>query len=221
MDTVEVTSGLFRKITGASVRPFQGAEACPSGPEFPVQAVSLWEAMLFCNKRSAAEGLDSCYSLKDFRDTAVGRLVYKRDGVAKTDSYFIRLDTVRNFQYREDGRKNGYRIPDVTEMEYADRAGSTRKYFWGDDPDAAPQYGWFAENSGGCAHAVGTKTPNPFGLHDVSGNLVEWCFFRENRFMIYGIGYSRSPSYVTSNAFCMDNWGRENDMGFRCVRRAE
>ena len=70
---------------------------------------------------------------------------------------------------------DGYRLPTEAEWEYACRAGVTAQFSWGDDPAALDAYCWHSGNSGGIAHAVGVKLPNPFGLFDIHGNVCEWC----------------------------------------------
>ena len=73
-----------------------------------------------------------------------------------------------------------FRLPSEAEWEYAYRAGTTTRFYWGDDPDYTEidDYAWYGNNFdtvNGKTHDVGLKLPNAWGLYDMAGNLFEWC----------------------------------------------
>lgn len=68
-----------------------------------------------------------------------------------------------------------YRLPTEAEWEYACRAGTQTAYFWGVNPDDGDEYAWSLSNSSKEKKRVGSRRPNPWGLHDMNGSLWEWC----------------------------------------------
>jgi len=73
-----------------------------------------------------------------------------------------------------------FRLPTEAEWEYSCRAGTTTRCYWGDDPEEklVDDYAWRGEASDGTSHPVGQKLPNPWGLYDMCGNVVEFCLDR-------------------------------------------
>jgi len=73
------------------------------------------------------------------------------------------------------GLRGNWRLPTEEEWEYSARAGSTTRWWFGDDDRDLDEYGWHAGNSGGTSKEVGQKPANPWGLMDVHGLVSEWC----------------------------------------------
>ena len=92
-------------------------------------------------------------------------------------------DTVRFIAWLNDKERSlggGYRLPSEAEWEYAARAGTDTIFFWGDDRDRAGQYAWYRKNTHildeDYPHKVDSKSPNPWQLHGMVGNVSEWVY---------------------------------------------
>lgn len=129
-----------------------------------------------------------------------------------------------------------FTLPTEAQWEYACRAGTGTRWHFGDESALAGEYAWFEKNSGGVTHPVGGKKPNPWGIHDLHGNLGEWCAdwytspypktgvtdprgspTGESR-IVRGGAWGDDPANLRSayrNANGPD--GAHNGIGFRCV----
>ena len=90
-------------------------------------------------------------------------------GEAKLPATNVRWNQAKRFC-----EQFGFALPTEAEWEFAARAGSLTRWFFGDDEDVLDRYAWYAKNSHGGPHPIGQKEPNTWGLHDIHGNVWEW-----------------------------------------------
>ncbi len=228
MGTYEVTQKQYADVMNAWPSEFKNGINITKGEYYnsrPVEKVSWYDAIKFCNLLSMEEGLSPAYRINGSTNPSKWGIV-----PTKKDEKWEAVEIVSG--------SNGYRLPTELQWEYACRAGTTTKYNNGKDKLETDKnkYGvaaiksdntaWYAETSqyrDGVqkTHEVGLLAPNAFGLYDMHGNVTEWCWSeptdKGNR-ILRGGSYISAASQVTSSVrFSSDPSTRKNSIGFRIV----
>jgi len=109
----------------------------------------------------------------------MGDWTFSFDGYPNRPAENLSWDDISDFLFSLNNLSGDdiWRLPSESEWEYACRAGTTTRYYWGDDLTYGMiwNYAWYNLNSDGHSHDVGGKFPNNWNLFDMSGNIYEWC----------------------------------------------
>ncbi len=158
------------------------------GENRPVESLTWYEAIEYCNKLSEMEGLEVCYT-------------FNSDSTISCDF-----------------TKNGYRLPTEAEWEYAARGGvhhtDNFRYVGCNEESELGNYAWFG-NWMDSTHDVGEKLPNQLGIYDINGNVWEWCWdFYDPDY--YPSSPENNPSGPSTGNTMSIRGGGIQDLAFGC-----
>ena len=153
-----VTQDLWEEIMGYNPSYFKGGQK-------PVENVTWWDALKFCNKLSKKYGLEPVYDLNQDNILMINQLGKNKVEPDKADF----------------GKTEGFRLPTEIEWEWFARGGQKAldngtfdyKYSGSNNID---EVAWYKKNSFEKTHDVGLKNKNQLGIYDCCGNVCEWCF---------------------------------------------
>jgi formylglycine-generating enzyme required for sulfatase activity len=204
-----VTQAQWQAVMGSNPSRFKG-------PNRPVEQVTWFDAVHFCNVLSELAGLTPHYRVASIRRGDEG-------GIIDAEVELIE-------------GANGYRLPTEAEWEYACRAGTTTAFSFGDDESMLAKHAWFDENSGFGTHPVATKRSNAWGLFDMHGNVWDWCSDWYDAYPSGAVTDPQGPRSGTLRVLRGGSWfgfsrpcraafrlgrgpaGRDCDFGFRVAR---
>ena len=199
MSKTEITQKFYESIMSVNPSHFKGENN-------PVEMVSWYDAIYFCNKLSEKCGYTPVYSVNGTTDVTKWNYTPHKEEEIKGE-------------VTQNTSANGFRLPTEAEWEFAAKGGQNYEYAGSDNID---EVAWYRENSGRTTHPVAQKKANGYGLYDMSGNVLEWCWDS------YGSSYRRCPrggDWLNSARSCRvscrgsgNAYIRSCNFGFRVVR---
>lgn len=158
LDKHEVTQDSYLYVMGENPSNFTG------DPSRPVEKVSWFKAVEYCNRRSLLESLTPCYG-------------YGSYGTNPDDwPAGWNITAANHTQISCNWTAAGYRLPTEMEWMFAAKGGNLSQGYTYSGSNIVGEVAWYAANSDATTHAVGQKPSNEIGLYDMSGNAYEWVW---------------------------------------------
>ena len=197
----EVTQELYELVMGYNPSAFPGKKDLK---QRPVEKVTWYDAIMFCNKLSALNGKSLYYEIT-------------------IDSYVDKTQTnilKANVEINEGA--NGFRLPLSKEWEYAAKTKTNNQWSGTNDVSKIGLYAWFDDNSKEKTHPASKKKKNEWNFYDMSGNVFEWCWDLDKSKLDLGYrifrggGWDSNTLYLKSTRLGSSAPGYRNDnLGFR------
>lgn len=199
MLNTEVTQALYESVMGEN-------PSSNKGDNNPVEMVSWYDAVYFCNKLSEKYGYTPVYSVKENTDSA-------------SWGYTPHTKDLPDWYVDQNLYADGFRLPTVEEWLYAAKGGEDYTF---SGSNTLKEVGWYEANSRNKTHPVAKKKINGYGLYDMCGNVNEWCWNFLNKGIgldgryFYGGAYWASEDEVFQDR-ALSGWMRDSSIGFRIV----
>lgn len=221
MGKYEVTQKEWIEVMGSNPSQF-------TGDSLPVQMVSWYDCIEYCNKRSMKEGFEPYYTIdKNKKDP---------NNISEYDDLKWTVTTNQE--------SNGYRLPTEAEWEYAASGGHKSKNYKYSGSNTGDEVAWYWRNAGdkyltgewlwpvieannNKAKSAGSKKPNELGFYDMSGNVREWCWdwYADPNISSGAFRTWRGGGWIGDITSCEFSYrgkfeanGKGSDQGFRVCR---
>jgi len=196
----EITQREWEDVMGENPSSFTGDAS------LPVENVSIYSIMSYCNRRSIREGKAPVYSINFLTNPDYWGEIPTSDNPAWN-----------NIHWNWDS--NGYRLPTEAEWEFAARARTNNPDYIYAGSNDLDEVAWHYGNSGAQTHNVGLKQPNGWGMYDMSGNVWEWCWDWFGPYFSQSEVNPRGPATGTYRILRGGSWSMDDDDGCRVAGR--
>jgi len=196
----EVTQDLYEAVMGYNPSKFKGSN-------LPVEKISWFDAIYFCNECSRLDNLTPVYSIDGETDVSKWNYTpHKGKSILGEVSQNLNAD--------------GYRLPTSGEWEFASMGGKKYNY---SGSDILQEVGWYFSNSNNKTHPVAAKNPNTYDLYDMSGNVWEWVWEAHDvklnlRCCRGGSWYNHADNSKIQSRYYKNDNRRDDNLGLRLLR---